>query len=153
MQRKTDIRIEEIMKLIPHRYPLLLVDRIEEVVPGESVIARKNVTLNEPHFMGHFPSKPIMPGVLIVEAMAQASAIMVAETFAEADQKLVYFMSIDKCKFRKPVVPGDTLMLHIKAIQNRRNVWRCAGEAMVDGQKVAEAEFAAMIADATAPAA
>lgn len=141
------LNVEEIMRLIPHRYPLLLVDRVVALEPGKSIVAIKNVTFNEPHFTGHFPSKPIMPGVLIIEAMAQASAIMVAKTFGDESDKLVYFMTIDEAKFRKPVVPGDSLYLHVEVVQNRRNVWKCKGEARVNDQKVAEAVFSAMVAD------
>jgi 3-hydroxyacyl-[acyl-carrier-protein] dehydratase len=138
-----------IMKMIPHRYPILLVDRVLEVQPGENIIALKNVTMNEPHFQGHFPGFPVMPGVLIIEAMAQTSALMVVEmmTEEEAARKLVYFMSIEEAKFRKPVVPGDALHLHVKKLQSRGNVWKFTGEARVDGALCAEATFAAMIAD------
>lgn len=144
------ITIEEIMALIPHRYPFLLVDRVIDLEPGESITAIKNVTMNEPHFIGHFPDKPIMPGVLIVEAMAQASAIMVAKGFGDDKNRLVYFMTIENAKFRKPVVPGDTVHLVVRKVQNRGNVWKCAGEALVNGQKVAEASFSAMVVDAPA---
>lgn len=143
------IDINRIIKMIPHRYPILLVDRVLEVVPGESIVGLKNVTMNEPHFQGHFPDFPVMPGVLIVEAMAQASALMVVETMTEeeARRKIVYFMSIDSAKFRRPVIPGDSLYLHIKKLQTRGNVWKFTGEAKVDGKLCAEASFAAMIAD------
>ena len=140
--------INRIMKMIPHRYPILLVDRILEFVPGESAVGLKNVTMNEPHFQGHFPTFPVMPGVLIVEAMAQTSAILVVQTLgAEAEGKLVYFMSIDSAKFRKPVTPGDSLHIHVTKIQNRKTVWKFKGEAMVNGVLCAEAEFSAMIVD------
>lgn len=140
--------INRIMKMIPHRYPILLVDRILEFVPGESAVGLKNVTMNEPHFQGHFPTFPVMPGVLIVEAMAQTSAILVVQTLgAEAEGKLVYFMSIDSAKFRKPVTPGDSLHIHVTKIQNRKSVWKFKGEAMVNGALCAEAEFSAMIVD------
>lgn len=139
--------VEEIQKLIPHRYPFLLVDRVVALDPGKSIVAVKNVTMNEPHFTGHFPGHPVMPGVLIIEAMAQASALMVAKSFGDGKSRLVYFMTIESAKFRKPVVPGDTLHLHVQALQNRRNVWKCSGEARVDGQKVAEAVLSAMIGD------
>jgi 3-hydroxyacyl-[acyl-carrier-protein] dehydratase len=140
--------INRIMKMIPHRYPILLVDRILEFVPGESAVGLKNVTMNEPHFQGHFPTFPVMPGVLIVEAMAQTSAILVVQTLgAEAEGKLVYFMSIDSAKFRKPVTPGDSLHIHVTKIQNRKSVWKFKGEAMVNGVLCAEAEFSAMIVD------
>ena len=140
--------IEEIINMIPHLYPILLVDRIVDFVPDKSITAIKNVTFNEPHFMGHFPDKPIMPGVLIVEAIAQASAVFTVKTLGdEAKGKLVYFMSIDQAKFRKPVTPGDTVYLEVEKIQNRGAVWKFAGVAKVDGKKVAEATVTAMIID------
>ena len=142
------IAIEQIIKSIPHRYPFLLVDKVIAMEPNKSVVGVKNVTFNEPHFMGHFPDKPIMPGVLIIEAMAQTGAIMVINSGDfKPEEKLVYFMSIDKVKFRKPVVPGDVLELHIEVIQTRGAVWKMAGIAKVDGVKVSEAEFSAMIVD------
>jgi len=140
--------INEIKKLIPHRPPFLLVDRIVEINNGESIVGLKNVTMNEPHFAGHFPSQPIMPGVLIVEAMAQTAALLVMKSTNDESEKLVYFMGIENAKFRKPVVPGDALYLHIKIIQNRGNVWKFEGIAKVDGKKVAEAIFSAMVVDA-----
>jgi 3-hydroxyacyl-[acyl-carrier-protein] dehydratase len=143
------IDIKKIIKSIPHRYPILLVDKIKSLdLEERNIIGIKNVTFNEPHFMGHFPDSPIMPGVLIIEAMAQTSAVMVTQINNEESQdKLVYFTTIDKVKFRKPVVPGDVLELQIKTIQNRRNIWKFSGEAVVEGEKVAEAEFAAIIVD------
>ena len=148
MSEVSVIDINRIMKMIPHRYPILLVDRILEFVSGESAVGLKNVTMNEPHFQGHFPNFPVMPGVLIVEAMAQTAAILVVQTMgAEAEGKLVYFMSIDSAKFRKPVVPGDSVHIHVTKIQNRKTVWKFKGEAMVDGVLCAEAEFSAMIVD------
>jgi len=143
----TNIDVQEIMKMIPHRYPILLVDRILECVPGESAIGLKNVTFNEPHFQGHFPAQAVMPGVLIVEAMAQTAACLVVKTQADAGGKLVYFMSVEAAKFRRPVVPGDSLHIHVKVEQNRRNVWKFSGEAKVDGVTCAEATFSAMIMD------
>lgn len=139
------INIEQIFKRLPHRYPLLLVDKIIEIVKGESCVAIKNVTFNEPHFMGHFPGKPIMPGVLIVEAMAQAAAILALDS-ANAEADTVYFMSINEAKFRKPVVPGDCLYMYINKIHSRKNVWKIKAEAKVDGQLVSEAILTAMIA-------
>ena len=135
----SQINIEKILKSLPHRYPFLLVDKI---------VAVKNVTFNEPQFMGHFPDHPIMPGVLIIEALAQAGALMVtlSDNF-KADEKLVYFMSIDGAKFRKPVIPGDVLELHVEAVQNRGAVWKLSANAFVDGQKVSEAQLSAMIVD------
>lgn len=141
------IDIERIFKLIPHRYPLLLVDKVIDFKPNEEAVGIKNVTFNEPHFMGHFPSKPIMPGVLIVEALAQTAAILVVSSNEENLNKLVYFMSIDNTKFRKPVIPGDVLELYVKAIQNRGAVWRFEGYGIVNGQKVAESQFSAMMVD------
>jgi 3-hydroxyacyl-[acyl-carrier-protein] dehydratase len=148
MTSKTIIGIEKILKSLPHRYPFLLVDKVIELEPEKKIVAVKNVTFNEPHFLGHFPDHPIMPGVLIIEAMAQAGALMVtsAPNFNPED-KLVYFMSIDGAKFRKPVIPGDVLELHVEAVQNRGAVWKLSAVGMVDGQKVAEAKLAAMIVD------
>ena len=142
------IGIEQILKSIPHRYPLLLVDKIIAMEENKSIVGIKNVTFNEPHFAGHFPDRPIMPGVLIIEAMAQTASVMVmnsgGRTLADS---LVYFMSIDNAKFRKPVIPGDVLELHIETVQNRGNVWKMSGVGIVNGQKVAEAQFSAMILD------
>ena len=142
------LNIEKIIKSLPHRYPFLLVDKVISLEVNKKIIAIKNVTFNEPHFTGHFPDKPIMPGVLIIEAMAQAGALMVtAAPGFVAEDKLVYFMAIDGAKFRKPVVPGDVLELHIEVIQNRGAVWKLAATAIVDGQKVSEAQLTAMIVD------
>ncbi len=138
--------VQEIMELIPHRYPFLLIDKVVEVELGKSAVGIKNVTINEPHFTGHFPEKAIMPGVLIIEAMAQTSAVLVCKTLGdEAKNSLVYFMSIDSAKFRKPVVPGDTIRIHVEADKNRGNVWRFIGTATVEGVKVAEATYSAML--------
>lgn len=142
------INIEQIMQMIPHRYPFLLIDKVKDIKKGESAVGVKNVTFNEPHFVGHFPRKPIMPGVLIIEAMAQTSAVLVVETLGEnAKGKLVYFMSIDGAKFRKPVIPGDVLNIHVKVLQNRKNVWKFTCEAFVESDLVAEAEVCAMIVE------
>ena len=139
------ISVERIMEMIPHRYPFLMIDRIIEKT-DEYAVGVKNVTINEPFFTGHFPGKPVMPGVLIIEAMAQTSAIFVVETLGkEAEGKLVYFMSIEEAKFRKPVVPGDTLHIRANKQQARRNVWKFACEATVEGVLVAEATVTAMI--------
>lgn len=142
------IDINRIMNMIPHRYPILLVDRVLEIIPGESAVGLKNVTINEPHFLGHFPDFPVMPGVLIVEAMAQTAAIVVVESLGTAAEgKIVYFMSIDDARFRKPVTPGDSMHIHIKKVHARANVWKFKGQAKVDGHLCAEATFSAMIAD------
>lgn len=141
--------VTQIQNILPHRYPFLLVDRITELEPGVKVTGIKNVTVNEPFFAGHFPGNPIMPGVLIVEAMAQVAGIMF-RSIVEGDT--VYFMSIEKAKFRKPVVPGDQIRLEITTIQRRGNVCKFSGNAIVDGKLVAEAEFTAMIADSRADA-
>jgi 3-hydroxyacyl-[acyl-carrier-protein] dehydratase len=138
--------ILDIRRMIPHRYPFLMIDRVVNVEPARGAVGIKNITGNEPHFEGHFPVRPVMPGVLIIEAMAQTSAVMVVRTLDAVDHDmLVYFMGIDKAKFRKPVVPGDTLELHVTTERNRGKVWRFWGEARVGEATVAEAEFQAMI--------
>jgi len=140
--------IEDILEAIPHRYPFLMVDRVIDVIPDVGAIGIKNVSINEAHFQGHFPRKPVMPGVLIVESMAQTAAILVSTTLGEKmANKLVYFMSVEKCRFRKPVVPGDQIKVHVTKQQRRRNVWKFAGEARVDDVVVAEAIYSAMILD------
>jgi 3-hydroxyacyl-[acyl-carrier-protein] dehydratase len=140
--------ILDILAMIPHRYPLLLVDKVIDMVPGESATGIKNVTMNEPHFQGHFPGKPIMPGVMIVEAMAQTSAVLVVHTLGDAGRdKLVYFMSIDNAKFRKLVVPGDRMYIHLTKERQRGSVWKFSAVAKVDDEVVAEATFTAMIVD------
>ncbi len=140
--------IARIMKLLPHRYPFLLIDRLIHVKGETSGTAIKNVTINEPFFQGHFPGKPVFPGVLLVEAMAQTAGAIVLENLGEADAgKLVFFMSIDKCRFRKPVSPGDQVQFHVKLVQKRAPVWKYSAEAHVDGKKVAEAEIGAMLID------
>ena len=142
------IDIEEIIKMIPHRYPFLLIDRVQNVVPETSATGIKNVTINEPFFPGHFPDKPIMPGVLIVEAMAQTAAVLVVSGLGpETEGKLVYFMSVESARFRKPVVPGDQLEIKVIKRQTRGNVWKFDGEAYVHNTLVAESGFTAMIAD------
>ena len=148
MSSDNTIDINRIMEMIPHRYPILLVDKVKDVVPDESCIGVKNVTASEPHFQGHFPNHPVMPGVLIIEAMAQTSAVLVVETLGkEAEGKLVYFMGVDSAKFRKPVIPGDVLELTVTKIQSRRNVYKFEGKAHADGVLKAEATFSAMIMD------
>lgn len=139
--------IMRLMELLPHRYPFLMVDRIVDIRGDESCIGIKNVTINEPHFIGHFPEQPIMPGVLLVEGMAQTAGAVCIMRYGAGSPKLVYFMTIDNCKFRKPVVPGDVVHYHVRKIRNRRTIWKYAAEARVDGQLVAEAEISAMIAD------
>lgn len=143
---KNVLALEEIKKCLPHRYPMLLVDKIEDYVLGEMAIGVKNVTANEHFFQGHFPAKAIMPGVLIIEAMGQTAGILVCKTMnLEASGDLVYFMSMDNIKFRKSVVPGDVLKLKVVKDRARGNVWRFKGEAFVDGTLVAEGGFSAMI--------
>ena len=138
--------IQAILKFLPHRYPFILVDRILDLVPGETITALKNVTINEPFFQGHFPTFPIMPGVLIVEAMAQAAGVLAIESMpAEEQGKPVFFMGLDKVKFRKPVVPGDQLLLKIQILKFRRNVVKAAAKASVEDKVVAEAEIMATL--------
>jgi 3-hydroxyacyl-[acyl-carrier-protein] dehydratase len=137
--------VNEIMKLLPHRYPFLLVDKIVDLKPGESALGVKNVTINEPFFQGHFPGQPIMPGVLVIEAMAQVAGVMAFRSGVEG--KSVFFMSIDNAKFRRPIVPGDQVMMEIKVLKQRGNVWKFSGTATVDGKLVSEAEFTAMVTD------
>lgn len=140
--------IARVMEMIPHRYPFLMIDRIIELVPAVRAISLKNVTVNEPHFQGHFPHHKVMPGVLLIEAMAQTSAVLVVHTLgADAEGKLVYFMSIDSARFRKPVVPGDSVRIEVEKLHMRGNVWKFAGKAVVDGTIVAEATYSAMILD------
>lgn len=144
--------ILRIMHAIPHRYPMLLVDRMTDIVPRESCVGIKNVTINEPFFQGHFPGHPVMPGVLIIECMAQtAGALVVMSLGQEAHGKVVYFMSIDGAKFRKPVVPGDQLRVYCVKERNRGPVWRFHAEAKVDGAIVAEATYTAMLMDRAEP--
>ncbi len=144
----SSVDIKRILQMIPHRYPMLMVDRVVDMQLDRSAVGIKNVSVNEPFFQGHFPSEPVMPGVLIVEAMAQTAAVLVVSTFgAGSEGKLVYFMSIDGVRFRRPVIPGDRLELHVEKIQSRANVWKFSGRAMVEGKLAAEATFAAMIRD------
>jgi 3-hydroxyacyl-[acyl-carrier-protein] dehydratase len=142
------VDIKRILEMIPHRYPMLMVDRVIDMQLDRSAVGIKNVSINEPFFQGHFPSEPVMPGVLIVEAMAQTAAVLVVATFgAQSEGKLVYFMSIDGARFRRPVTPGDRLELHVEKVQSRASVWKFSGKAMVEGKLAAEATFAAMIRD------
>ncbi len=138
--------INEIMDLLPHRYPFLLVDRIVSIEKGTSITGIKNVSINEPFFTGHFPGQPIMPGVLIIEAMAQVSGILAFKSGVKKTRS-VYFMSIEKAKFRQPVFPGDQLVMDITTVQQRGSVWKFSGTAKVNGKVVAEAGFTAMVTD------
>jgi 3-hydroxyacyl-[acyl-carrier-protein] dehydratase len=140
--------IARIMQAIPHRYPMLLIDRMVDVVPHVSAIGVKNVTINESFFQGHFPNHPVMPGVLIIESMAQTAGVLVVESLGpQAAGKVVYFMTIESAKFRRPVVPGDQLRIHVTRERRRGNVWKFSGVARVDGVSVAEATYSAMIMD------
>jgi 3-hydroxyacyl-[acyl-carrier-protein] dehydratase len=140
--------IGRIMQAIPHRFPFLLVDRVVDIVPDVSAVGIKNVSINENFFQGHFPAHPVFPGVLIIESMAQTAAVLVVVTLGpSAEGKLVYFMTVDGAKFRKPVVPGDQMRVHVRKEKQRGNIWRFAAEAKVDGKVVAEATYAAMILD------
>jgi len=140
----------EIQAILPHRYPFLLVDRIEELEIGKRVIGIKNVTVNEPFFQGHFPGRPIMPGVLIIEAMAQVGGVLAFKSANQSGAKLVYFMGIDKAKFRKPVLPGDRLRFVVDILKARHPYWKMRGEAYVEDSLVCEAELMAMVTDGTA---
>ncbi len=140
--------IQMIQRILPHRYPFLLVDKVEEIDGTTSAVGYKNVTMNEPHFQGHFPGTPIMPGVTIVEAMAQTAGVMVGVALEQMDKEmLIYFMSIDNCKFRRKVVPGDVLRMDLKTLRGKAGgkIWKFAGVATVDGEMAAEAEFMAML--------
>lgn len=139
-----------IQEIIPHRYPFLLVDRITELVPGERIVGVKQVTINEPFFQGHFPGAPVMPGVLIVEAMAQVGAVYALSQIEDRDKKLVLFSGIDNARFRRPVVPGDTLTLEVTPVRVGSRVQRMRGEARVDGQLAAEADIMSVITDRSA---
>ena len=139
--------VNEIMKILPHRYPFLLVDRIIEMEMGKKIVGIKNVSMNEPFFPGHFPGHPVMPGVLIIEAMAQTAAILAYKSSADSEGKVTYFVGIDKTKFRKPVVPGDQLRLELEVIGCRRGIWNFVGKAYVDGKLVTESELKATFAD------
>lgn len=141
-----DADLSLIMRIIPHRYPFLLIDKVRDIAIGDEATGVKNVTFNEPHFQGHFPGAPIMPGVTIIEALAQTSAVLVGLTLDLVDKEpLVYFMSIDKAKFRRKVVPGDVLDLHVKVLRGSSKIWKFHGTATVNGELAAEAEFMAMI--------
>lgn len=139
------MEIEDILRAIPHRFPFLLVDRVAEIEPGQRIVAYKNVTINEEFFQGHFPGRPLMPGVLVLEAMAQAAALLVSRTLGMSfsDDTEILFMSIDRAKFRRPVVPGDRLTLDVQVLRRKSSVWRFRGIARVDGERAAEAELMA----------
>jgi 3-hydroxyacyl-[acyl-carrier-protein] dehydratase len=142
------IDVLEIKRMIPHRYPFLLIDRVVNVRPGAGAVGLKNVTVNEPFFEGHFPARPVMPGVLIIEAMAQTSAVLVVRTMGLVDHDLlVYFMSVDRARFRRIVTPGDQLELHVTVQRGRGKIWRFVAEAKVAGALCAEAEYMAMIVE------
>ena len=144
-----NIDVTEIMEILPHRYPILLVDRVTELVAGESIVALKNISMGESVLQGHFPGQPIWPGVMTIEALAQAGGILAIKS-ADGDDfkdKIVLFMGIDNAKFRRPVTPGDQLFLHVKKVQERGPVWKFSGEAKVDGKTVASADFSAMVSD------
>ena len=147
--RVPDLDILRIREMIPHRYPFLMIDKVVDIVPNASAVGIKNVSINEPYFAGHFPQRPVMPGVLIIEAMAQTAAVLVVQTLGHnAEGKLVYFMSVDNARFRRPVLPGDTLHVRVSKQRNRGTVWKFAGEALVDGRLAAEATYTAMLMDA-----
>ena len=143
-QKRADIQL--IQAILPHRYPFLLVDRVEDIDGIKSARGIKNVTMNEPHFQGHFPGTPIMPGVTIIEALAQTAAVMVGVTHELANTNmLIYFMAIDKCKFRRKVIPGDVLELHVETLRGGSKIWKFKGKGLVNGEMAAEAEFTAMM--------
>jgi beta-hydroxyacyl-ACP dehydratase FabZ len=141
-----------IQDLLPHRYPILLVDRILDYEPGQWIRGVKNVSIGEPIFNGHFPKRPVFPGVLIIEAMAQTGGCLILQSIPDRHDKLIYFMAIDNVKFRKPVVPGDQLVMEVKVLTIRGKIAKLRGEAFVDGHKVAEAEFMSMLMDSTSEA-
>jgi 3-hydroxyacyl-[acyl-carrier-protein] dehydratase len=151
--QQTVLNVEQIQALIPHRPPFLLVDRVVLVEPGKRLVGWKGVTMNEPFFVGHFPGHPVMPGVLILEALAQAAALLAVKSMPpeESARKITYLMAIDGAKFRRPVVPGDRLELHVEIVKQKGAVWKERGVAQVDGQVVAEADFMAMVADREQP--
>lgn len=147
-QDKMRADIQTIQRILPHRYPFLLVDKVEEIDGTSSAVGYKNVTMNEPHFQGHFPGAPIMPGVTIVEAMAQTAGVMVGVALDQMDKEmLIYFMSIDKCKFRRKVIPGDQLQMRLTTLRGKPGgkVWKFGGVSTVDGDMAAECEFSAMM--------
>ena len=140
--------ILRVMEMIPHRYPMLMIDKVVDMVPDRSATGIKNVTINEPYFQGHFPSRPVMPGVMIIESMAQTAAVLVVHTLGpRSEGKLVYFMTIDTARFRKPISPGDTMRIYVVKQKRRGNVWKFNAQVKVDGRLVAEANYAAVILD------
>lgn len=142
------VDIIRIMEMIPHRFPMLLVDKVVDLVPDESATGIKNVTINEQFFQGHFPTRPVVPGVMIIESMAQTAAVLVVHTLGpDAEGKLVYFMSVDNARFRRPIVPGDQMRVHVVKTKRRGPVWKFSGKVTVDGKLAAEASYAAMIQD------
>ncbi len=144
---KSVLEVDEIMQILPHRYPILLVDRLVDIVPGEGAVGIKNVSYGEQIFQGHFPEKPVLPGVFMIEAMAQTAAAYTSYTEnLDTEGKVVLFMGVDKARFRRPVVPGDQVRIAVRTVQRRPPVWRFEGVATVDGKKVAEAQFSAMLA-------
>ena len=143
-----EIDIAEILRRIPHRYPFLLIDRAEDYRPSQSIVGIKNVTMNEPFFVGHFPGNPVMPGVLIVESLAQAGAVLMSKTLdADIEGKTIFFMTLDNCRFRQPVRPGDVLRLHVEVLKARSKLFKFQGKAMVGDKVAAEAEWAAMVVE------
>lgn len=143
-----NLDISRIMDILPHRYPFLMIDKMVDIVPGERAVGIKNVTINEPFFQGHFPGSPIMPGVLLIEAMAQTAAALVVHTLGgEMEGKLVYFMSVENARFRRPVGPGDQVRLNVEKVHSRKLVWKFSGRCEVDGKPVADATYTAMILD------
>ena len=143
-----EIDINRVMQMIPHRRPFLMIDRVVDLVSDVSATGVKNLSINEPFFQGHFPGRPVMPGVLIIEGMAQTAAVLVVHTLGPGSEgKLVYFMSVDSCRFRRPVFPGNTLYVHVTKLRKRGNVWKFSAQAKVDGSLVADAIFTAMILD------
>jgi 3-hydroxyacyl-[acyl-carrier-protein] dehydratase len=143
-----DIDVQEIMRRIPHRPPFLMIDRAQDYVPGKSIVGIKCVTINEPFFLGHFPGAPVMPGVLIVEALAQTGGLLMSKSWdVDPDGKIILFMSVDNCRFRQPVRPGDVLRLEVEVLRTRADVVKFKGRGVVDGKLAAEAEFAAMLVD------
>lgn len=140
--------ILRVMRMIPHRYPMLLVDKVIKMKADDSAVGIKNVTYNEPYFQGHFPSRPVMPGVMVIESMAQTAGVLVVHTLGpSAEGKMVYFMSVDSARFRRPIMPGDQMHIHVKRERRRGNVWRFAAEVMIDGHLAADATITAMILD------